>query len=331
MEYRSYEMEQEGRAVIARKRKQRKARLRRRRITAVLILLVLIWGASKLMIWGIGKLTAVQPSTSAWTEQAELGSAPGQSGGGQAANTDTAGGGSKDNAQDSNTGAAGGGSKDSNANESDSKDSDAKDSGLKESNAGESGAEDSEAGDWALLLVNKDHPVPEDYKPKITALDKQFKFDARAAGYLNSMLKAAQKEGLSPVVCSAYRTFEKQKTLFENKVKKEMDKGYSPQEAAIQASKVVASPGTSEHHLGLAVDIVSRRYQGLDDAQAKTDEMQWLMANCQEYGFILRYPKDKTDMTGVIWEPWHFRYVGQKAAREIMSRGICLEEYIEEI
>lgn len=92
---------------------------------------------------------------------------------------------------------------------------------------------------------------------------------------------------------------------------------------------MVAYPGTSEHQLGLAADIVARSYQLLDDQQAQTAEARWLKEHCAEYGFILRYPTDKTSLTGVIFEPWHYRYVGEEAAREIMGQGICLEEYLE--
>ena len=91
----------------------------------------------------------------------------------------------------------------------------------------------------------------------------------------------------------------------------------------------MARPGTSEHQAGLAVDIVDRSYQVLDHRQETTAVQQWLMAHCAEYGFILRYPSDKSELTGVGYEPWHYRYVGTEAAQAIMERGICLEEYLE--
>ena len=90
----------------------------------------------------------------------------------------------------------------------------------------------------------------------------------------------------------------------------------------------VARPGTSEHQTGLAVDIVDTSYQILDEGQENTPVQQWLMAHCAEYGFILRYPTDKSEITGVGYEPWHYRYVGVEAAREIMANGLCLEEYL---
>ncbi|NMB13618.1 MAG: M15 family metallopeptidase, partial [Firmicutes bacterium] len=154
-------------------------------------------------------------------------------------------------------------------------------------------------------------------------------FDRRAIEQLNSMLSDARAQGLSPVVCSAYRSLEYQQKLFDNQVNKQMSKGLSREQADIEARKVVAYPGTSEHNLGLAVDIVSLSYQHLDEAQANTAEVKWLIEHCSEYGFILRYPKDKIDITGVFYEPWHFRYVGIDAAKAITENGQCLEEYLE--
>jgi D-alanyl-D-alanine carboxypeptidase len=107
-----------------------------------------------------------------------------------------------------------------------------------------------------------------------------------------------------------------------------MKTGISYDEAYTAAATVVAIPGTSEHNLGLAVDICAEDYQVLDDAQADTPEQQWLMEHCADYGFILRYPQGKEDQTGIIWEPWHYRYVGVEAAQEITSSGLCLEEYL---
>ena len=107
------------------------------------------------------------------------------------------------------------------------------------------------------------------------------------------------------------------------------EKGISYEKAYEEAGNTVAYPGTSEHQLGLAVDIVAKDYQQLDDKQANTEEAKWLKEHCAEYGFILRYPLDKTEETGIIFEPWHYRYVGKEAAKEIMEQGICLEKYLE--
>lgn len=96
----------------------------------------------------------------------------------------------------------------------------------------------------------------------------------------------------------------------------------------MEAARWVAPPGTSEHQTGLALDIVSADYQLLDEKQAETPEQQWLMEHCWEYGFVLRYPTDKSAVTGIGYEPWHYRYVGKEAAREMVRRGVCLEEYL---
>jgi len=183
-------------------------------------------------------------------------------------------------------------------------------------------------GSWMLTLVNNKNPLPDTFKPVLKSLSNGKQFDERAIKQLNSMLAAAKKQGLSPVVCSAYRSIKKQQELFNNQVKKQISKGLSAKQADIEARKVVAYPGTSEHNLGLAADIVSLKYQLLDKKQADTAEVKWLIRHCSEYGFILRYPEGKTDITGVSYEPWHFRYVGTDHAKAIMENGLCLEEYL---
>lgn len=182
--------------------------------------------------------------------------------------------------------------------------------------------------DWMLMLVNDQNPLPHGYSPKLKSLENGLEFDERAIDDLNEMLADAWLQGLSPVVCSAYRSVEYQQELFDNQMKKQMDNGLGMEEAVIETKKAIAYPGTSEHNSGLAVDIVSLDYQILDEKQATTPEIEWLIENCSQYGFILRYPKDKTDITGVIYEPWHFRFVGKQAAKEIMNNGITLEEYL---
>ncbi len=183
---------------------------------------------------------------------------------------------------------------------------------------------------WQLLLVNGSNPRPEEAAAPTLAQVGRFQVDSRIADSLTRMLADAEAAGLSPLICSAYRTHAFQTELFEEQVQKWLDEGYTRAEAEKEARTVVAYPGTSEHEIGLAVDIVSQSYQLLDDAQAETPEAKWLKEHCAEYGFILRYPTDKTEITGIIFEPWHYRYVGEEAAREIMERGICLEEYLAE-
>lgn len=184
--------------------------------------------------------------------------------------------------------------------------------------------------DWKLVLVNKSNFVADNYTPELAMVENNYFFDARAVSFLKEMLADGRRAGLDFCICSAYRTIEKQTELFNNQVAGHLNDGMSYEDACELAATVVAYPGTSEHNLGLAVDIVARDYQLLDEHQAETDEAKWLKENCWKYGFILRYPLNKTEITGIIFEPWHYRYVGVEAAKEIMEKGICLEEYLQE-
>lgn len=141
------------------------------------------------------------------------------------------------------------------------------------------------------------------------------------------MMDDCRAAGLNPVICSSYRTHDKQEELFRKKVNTLRKQGYSQEEAETEAARWVARPGTSEHETGLAVDIVDKSYQLLDEKQEQTPVQQWLMAHCAEYGFILRYSVEKSDLTGIGYEPWHYRYVGTEAAKAITEQGLCLEEY----
>ena len=203
------------------------------------------------------------------------------------------------------------------------------------SQAVDSSSEDSTASlsqkDWRLTLVNSTHSLEDGYVPELADVDANgHQLDARAADALKEMLSDAKAAGLSPIVCSSYRTWEKQTSLFDAQVARCEAQGLTGDAAVAEARTVVAYPGTSEHQLGLAADIVALSYQILDEKQMETPEQQWLMEHCDEYGFILRYPEGKSDLTGVIFEPWHYRYVGKEAAKEIMSQGVCLEEYLGE-
>lgn len=185
------------------------------------------------------------------------------------------------------------------------------------------------SSDWKLLLVNRTHPIPDNFAIETTPLVNGQAVDSRVYQELQNMMDAARAKGLEPLICSSYRTMEKQASLYNAQVQSCLNQGYPREEAQRQAAIWVAPPGTSEHQLGLAVDIVAASYQLLDEEQENTPEQKWLMKHCAEYGFILRYPTDKSDITGIGYEPWHYRYVGKKAAKEIMERGICLEEYLE--
>lgn len=182
---------------------------------------------------------------------------------------------------------------------------------------------------WALMLVNWEHTLPDDFLiPELTQLRNGHAVDSRAYPALQAMMDDARAAGLQPLICSSYRTWDTQERLYEQEVQNWINRGYVREEAMDRAAMWVARPGTSEHQTGLAVDIVDLSYQILDEQQENTPVQKWLMAHCAEYGFILRYPTDKSALTGIGYEPWHYRYVGTEAAKEIMENGLCLEEYL---
>lgn len=182
--------------------------------------------------------------------------------------------------------------------------------------------------DWNLILVNQKHLVPDDFEVELAEIGEGHQIDARIYEDYRAMIKAAKAQGVYIYVASSYRDMDKQTELYEKKVESYVLEGYSYSEARELAAQVVAIPGTSEHHLGLALDFVSAEYKKLDEKQETTRAFQWLKEHCAEYGFILRYPNGKTEITGIIYEPWHFRYVGKEAAEVIMEAGITLEEYL---
>lgn len=188
---------------------------------------------------------------------------------------------------------------------------------------------DSNTSDWNLILVNKDNYISDDYKFEITNVEGKWKVDTRIKDAVTLMLSDARKEGLDPIICSAYRSPNDQKILFNNKVTQYKSYGYGQTTAEEKASYWVAIPRTSEHEIGLALDIVSSKNQILNSNQENTEVQKWLMEHCYEYGFILRYPTDKKDITKINYEPWHYRYVGVKDAMFIKEKGFCLEEYID--
>lgn len=186
-----------------------------------------------------------------------------------------------------------------------------------------------EKGDWALLLANHNHGVG-DYTPELEAVQGQYQMDVRVVGAMKQMLADAKAQGVDLLVCSAYRPFSSQERNFNNSVDRYVAAGLSKDQAVSETKKLIAVPGYSEHQTGLAADIVTPSYQGLDDGYANTAAAKWLKANAAEYGFILRYPKDKVEITQISFEPWHYRYVGVEAAKAIMEQGLCLEEYLGE-
>ena len=184
---------------------------------------------------------------------------------------------------------------------------------------------------WYLKLVNRYNFLDYDFMPQLMPIGNGHYFDARAGEALLQMIASANSEGLSPIVVSSFRSVARQTVLFNNRVQRFVDQGYDYDTAWEYARRIVAYPGTSEHNLGLAVDIVANSYHGLTARQATTAEGIWLAANSYRYGFVLRYPDHKQDITNIIFEPWHFRYVGIDAAREMFERDLVLEEFVSEL
>ncbi len=182
-----------------------------------------------------------------------------------------------------------------------------------------------------FLMVNPWNFMPEGYVPEIKAINDWQYVDAVCYEPLMKMLEDCREAGLEPYVSSAYRTHGDQQWLYQNKINRLIAEGHSQEDAEKLAGTVVAIPGTSEHELGLALDLVDNGYRDLDDAQENSPVQEWLMENSWKYGFILRYPNGKSDITGIIYEPWHYRYVGTTIASEIYASGLCLEEYIDSL
>lgn len=182
-----------------------------------------------------------------------------------------------------------------------------------------------------ILLVNPWNYISKDYKPTLVSVENGHKVDAVCANDLKQMLADCRAAGLNPRIASSYRTWDYQTGLYNKKVKYYQDLGYGKETAKKKAGTSVAVPGTSEHQLGLALDLVDNSNWNLDKSQEKTPAQKWLMKNSWKYGFILRYPNGKSDVTGIIYEPWHYRYVGKETAKQVYESGLCLEEYLESL
>ncbi len=187
-----------------------------------------------------------------------------------------------------------------------------------------------QSSDWRLIMANRNNIIS-NYKPNVKQFDRQYcqnevkyYFDERAFDDAMDMILAAREDGVTLVILSTYRTYARQTELYNNKVKYYLDKGYSKASAEQQASTVVAIPGTSDHNLGLAID-----FNYLDEKYENKPSLKWLRENGSNYGFVMRYPKGKENVTGVIYEPWHYRYVGVEHAKKMNELGMCLEEYVE--
>lgn len=183
--------------------------------------------------------------------------------------------------------------------------------------------------DWRLVLINKQHPIPDDYTFTLGKIKENMQCDERIIPDLMTMLQAAKADGVNLVICSPYRDLNRQEILFNRKIKAYMNKGMSYMEAYKLSSQAVTVPGASEHQIGLALDIVSDSYVSLDEGFGDTEAGKWLAEHSCEYGFILRYPLGKEYITSIEYEPWHFRYVGKDAAMLMTEQKITLEEFVE--
>ena len=183
-----------------------------------------------------------------------------------------------------------------------------------------------------LILVNRDHPLPEDYSPGVEMVwardGRAYSLDRRCAADFLDMMADCAAAGGQPYICSGYRSREEQEKLYADKVRSLIEEGVSQEEAPREAALTVAVPGTGEHELGLAADLIDESYPYLDEKQEDTVTQRWLMENSWRYGFILRYPNGTTEITGILYEPWHYRYVGRAPAEEIHRMGVTLEEYL---
>lgn len=180
--------------------------------------------------------------------------------------------------------------------------------------------------EWNLIVVNRWNELPKDYSITLTELSNGQKVDSRIYPYLQEMFDAMRAEGVYPIVREGYRTAEEQQAILDERIQRYLNEGYPRSKAEKTAKEQVAVPGTSEHQLGIAVDINADAVKSSND-----DVYAWLAENAHIYGFIQRYPQGKIEVTGTEYEPWHYRYVGAEAAQEIYSQGICLEEYISSL
>lgn len=190
------------------------------------------------------------------------------------------------------------------------------------------------ADDWRLVLINKRYEIPDDYTftpGYIRTMKGTQKCDERIIPDLLKMLQAAKDDGINLLICSPYRDLSYQEYLFNRKIKEYMRQGMSYMDAYALSAQAVTIPGASEHQIGLALDIVCDTYTDLKEGFGDTEAGKWLAEHSCEYGFILRYPKGKEYITGIEYEPWHFRYVGTEAATIITNEDLTLEEFVNSL
>ncbi|MBQ9375062.1 MAG: M15 family metallopeptidase [Ruminococcus sp.] len=180
-----------------------------------------------------------------------------------------------------------------------------------------------------LILIDKFNPLPEGYEQKLCLSEIQGRLlEAQACCQCKMMLERAKADGVDIKIISAYRTIEYQQRLWKQSVNQKMLEGYSKAQAETEVAKTLAKAGHSEHNAGLAVDFGTEYATDVEDDFYKSKQAKWLCKNAKNYGYILRYPRLKEHITGISYEPWHYRYVGTEAALFIKQSGLCLEEFL---
>lgn len=184
---------------------------------------------------------------------------------------------------------------------------------------------------WAYYLINADNPLPKDFTVGLDPVQGEFMLDERCAGYARRMIEDAEKDGVKLTVVSAYRSVRKQQENLESYIQRLMNEGHTSTEARRLAEKEIMLPYTSEHNAGLALDILTpdwwETHDDVTDDFENTEQFVWLSENAHKYGFIMRYPKEYENVTGIIYEPWHYRFVGVYYAGKIRESGLPLEYF----
>lgn len=201
----------------------------------------------------------------------------------------------------------------------------------KDTHISEKTKKDNEINSFSLILVNKENKLPNDFTVNLKDIGGNNKIDERIYDNFINMMNAAKSDNIDLLVISSYRTVERSEYLFNRQVNMYLNDGYTKEEAEKEAEKWVARPYTSEHHTGLALDIVTPTYTSLDHGYKETKAAKWLFDNAYKYGFVLRYPEDKIEITKYTFEPWHYRFVGISNAKVMKELNLCLEEYLEYI
>lgn len=192
--------------------------------------------------------------------------------------------------------------------------------------------EEASTDDWNLILVNREHPLPEDFSVEMETVQEAKDIDARIVEPYKNWMNAALEAGYNIFLASSYRSVELQETNYNNSIQRYINEGHSEEEAIKLTEDYIALPGSSEHHTGLAIDIAEMSWfdsgHGLEPEYDTQESQHWLVDTAADYGFVLRFPEDKEEATGISYESWHFRYVGEENAKFMEKYNLALEEYV---